>query len=315
MYNSELKTAYIEQKTDKSTLRHECRVLFDKCARYEESFGGDLCTMPADVLRPILEELTGIRSRSFLPRIITLRDYCSWCVLSGVQGARNDIRDIRPSGLEKVKTSMVSGPIHLQKYLDEICDGDSAKSIDCIYRCYYWLSFAGMEEEDILRVQGKNIDFENMEAHFEGVDYPLYREAIESFRNAVFLKDFVYSNPQYPDILRSRVDGDILMRGIRGTVTSKSIRVELSRRSRRAYDAGVTDQRLSHYRVWLSGLFYRMYEKERAGYPVSFKSAAEAHMDGSEYKLDSGRNTIEAKMAQIMRDYQNDYDRWKIVFQ
>lgn len=315
MYNKELKTEFISWYSDSAATRNMCRVVFEKCSPFEEKFGGDICTMPEKVLTPILESLSGARGKSFIPRIVMLREYCSWCVTTGVQGSCRDILNVRISGLNKIAETMVSGPTHLQKCLNDICDPETDNTIDCIYRCYYWLSFAGMREDDILRVCGKDIDFENMEAHFEGMDYPIYREAINAFRNAVFLREFVYTNPRYDNIMRNRVDGDILMRGIRGTVTKDSMRVELSRRSRRALDAGVTDKRISHYKIWLSGLFYRMYENERAGYPVTFDGAAEAFMEGRIYKLDSGRNTPEAKKRQIIKEFYDDYERWKLVFQ
>ena len=34
-------------------------------------------------------------------------------------------------------------------------------------------------------------------------------------------------------------------------------------------------------------------------------------MEGKEYKLESGRNTLAAKKRAVMRDFQNDYVRWK----
>ena len=37
-------------------------------------------------------------------------------------------------------------------------------------------------------------------------------------------------------------------------------------------------------------------------------------MSGKEYKLDSGRNTRDAKKRQIARDYLDNYRRWKLAF-
>ena len=75
-----------------------------------------------------------------------------------------------------------------------------------------------------------------------------------------------------------------------------------------------TDLKLSYFRVWISGLFYRMYERERAGMPVDFSAAAAQFMEGKTYKLDRGRNTPEAKKRQLTRDYLEDYERWKLAF-
>ena len=217
-------------------------------------------------------------------------------------------------GLGKVRTQTVFNPTELQKYLDTICEPESEKTTDNIYRCFYWLAFAGMEEEDILKVRCSDVDFENMVVHFGGEEYEIYRAAIPAFRNAATLTEFVYKHPNYPPdkrVIRNRALGDTLIRGIRSAVSVKSLRVELSRRSKKCIDEGLTEKQLSYYRVWLSGMFYRMYEAENAGMPVSFSGAADKFMEGKEYKLDTGRNTPEAKKRAVMNDYMQDYERWK----
>ena len=43
-------------------------------------------------------------------------------------------------------------------------------------------------------------------------------------------------------------------------------------------------------------------------------AVAAQQMVGKTYKLDSGRNTPEAKKRQLARDYMDDYERWKLAF-
>ena len=72
--------------------------------------------------------------------------------------------------------------------------------------------------------------------------------------------------------------------------------------------------KLSYSRIWISGLFYRMYERERAGLPVDFSEAASRFMEGRTYKLESGRNTLESYQRRVAREYLLDYEYWKSTF-
>lgn len=57
-----------------------------------------------------------------------------------------------------------------------------------------------------------------------------------------------------------------------------------------------------------------MYEKEAAGDTPDFSSIVSEQMSGKTYKLDTGRNTQDAKKRQLVRDYMEDYQRWKLAF-
>ena len=174
-----------------------------------------------------------------------------------------------------------------------------------------------MEEEAILRVKCSDVDFENMVIHLDGQEFEIYRQAIPAFKNAATLTEFVYKHPNYPPdkkVIRNRAPGNTLIRGIRSTTSALALRVELSRRSKKFVEDGSTDKQLSHYRVWLSGLFYRMHQRELAGIPVDFSGEASKFMEGKTYKLDTGRNTPEAKKRAVVNDYVQDYERWKAAF-
>ena len=104
------------------------------------------------------------------------------------------------------------------------------------------------------------------------------------------------------------------MRGFRVELTGTTIRASLSRLAREAERAGKTDIRLSHYRIWLSGLFYRVYEAEIAGIEnprILFFRFIQEYTRDKEFKLDSGRNTKAAKQRSIANEYYRDYQRWK----
>lgn len=318
MYNEELKTKFIREYTNSISRADACVQAFNAIEPYEAQWNADFCTKTTEELEPVVEQLVGFRVRSRWVRIIIFQKYVKWCLSKNVKGACDGMLHVESAGLDKVKTQMVSNPLQLQSYLDAVCDPESEKTTDNIYRCFYWMAYSGMEEQDILNVKCSDVDFDNMVIRYGGEEYEIYREAIPALRNAATLTEFVYKHPNYPPdkrVIRNRALGNTLIRGIRSTTTLSSMRVELSRRSKKCIDDGYTDKQLSYNRVWLSGLFYSMYQRELAGLPVDFSGAASKFMAGKTYKLDSGRNTPEAKKRAVVNDYTQDYERWKAAFQ
>lgn len=317
MYNEEQKIRFIREYTRSIKMADACESVFNAIAQYEERWGADLCTRTVDELTPVVESLVGVRVKSKGLRVIILKDYTKWCIAKKIAGARDDMLRVSVLGLGKLKTHMVPNPLQLQIYLNQICEPETEQTVDLIYRCYYWLAYSGMDEEDILKVQCSDVDFERMVVCFGGEEYPIYREALTAFRLAATLTEFVYKHPNYPPdkiVRRNRVFGNELVRGIRSAPTVMYMRAALSRRSKECLEAGKTEKHLSYYRVWMSGLFYRMREKELAGIPVDFSGVVSKFMEGKTYKLDSGRNTQEAKKRAIVAEYMEDYMRWKAAF-
>lgn len=315
MYNEELKTKFVRGYTNSISTADVCQTIFNAFEQYEVEWDADLCTRSAEELQPVVDNLVGFRARSKWMRLIILKDYVKWCIGMKVPGACDGMLKIETVGLEKVKHQTVASPLHLQRYLDSICEPESEETTDNIYRCFYWLAYGGVAEEDILSIKCSDVDLNSMVVRYNGTEVPIYREALQAFKNCVKLTQFVYKHPNYDKLVyKDRADGDTLVRGIRSAPSIKAMRVELSRRSKAKMDEGKTDLKLSYFRVWISGLFYRMYERERAGMPVDFSAAAAQFMEGKTYKLDRGRNTPEAKKRQLTRDYLEDYERWKLAF-
>ena len=318
MYNESLKKRFLKEqfRTDSNTLEFAATT-FEACKEFEQNWGADLCTKTAEELTPMVESLVGLRVKSKWSRINVLRSYVKWCLAIGVPNAKDGMLHVDCIGLGKVRVQMVRSPEHLQKYLDEICEPESEETIENTYRCYYWMAYGGIEEDDILTITNSDIDFERKVIHYKGRVIEIYRQAWPAFEIALFLKQFQYKHDGYPadkKVYRSRVPGDIVVRGIRSAPSKMTMRTELSRRSKRCMEDGRTKMQLSYFRVRLSGLFYRMYQEEMLEGYVDFNDAAAEFMEGKVYKLDSGRNTPEAKKRQIANDYFQDYQRWKAAF-
>ena len=317
MYNEELKTRFIQEYTKSISRAEACVQAFNAIEPFEVQWDADFCTKSAAELEPVVEQLVGFRVRSRWQRIIIFQKYVKWWLAHKVKDACDGMLQVECAGLDKARTQMVSNPTMLQAYLDVVCDPESEKTTDNIYRCFYWMAYSGMDEHDIMNVKCSDVDFDNMAIRYGGEEYEIHREAIPAFRNAATLTEFVYKHPNYPPdkkVIRNRALGDTLIRGIRSTTSLAALRVELSRRSKKFIEDGLTDKQLSYYRVYLSGLFYNMKKREEAGIPVDFTGVASRFMEGKTYKLDAGRNTPEAKKRAVVNDYLQDYERWKAAF-
>ena len=324
MYNAEIKTKFIEEFSASAERRHIAVLMFNAIEPYEIKWNADICTRSKEELQPVVSEIVGFRTSSRKLRLPILKEYIRWCIKNQIDGACDEIFLIEELSLDKLRRQMVANPQHLQRYLNCICDAESEETVDCIYRCFYWLAYGGMKEKDVLNVTAADVNLVDMVVKYNENEYPIYREAIPAFKNCVNLTRFRYKHPNYaPDkvVYKERTSGNILLRGIGESKSIKALRVEMSRRAKNSKFKSPSDEcdksldlKLSFYRVQLSGLFYRTYEAERAGMPANFLAAAEQFMEEKNYKLDSGRNLIGAKQRQLARDYLKDYNRWKEAY-
>lgn len=320
MYNQELKEKFIEEFSTNISRKKLARNLFIALEPYETAWGADMCTVDRERLRPAIGELIGFREGSQKTRLSILKLYVKWCIQNNVDGARDELSQIEDFGIEKLKRQMVANPQHLQRFLDCILEPESEQTVDDTYRCYFWLAYSGMREEDVLDVRASDVDFQSMVIRYHGMEYTIYRESLPALRNCVELSSFQLKHPNYA-IYKSRVAGDTIMRGFSMQKNIDKTRVEMSKKRkamrfmpRSEAKKNNLDLYLSYYRVKLSGIFYRTYEAERAGMKPDFIPVAKQFMEGKTYKLDSGRNLIGAKQRRIAMEYLMDYNRWKEAY-
>lgn len=314
MYNEEVKVKFIREYTHSEHMANFIATLFNTFTTYEESWGADLCTRTKDELQPVVDNVLGLRTRSQWPGLLVLRTYCKWCITNNVPGACDGATQITAVGVDKIRKQMVSGPVHLQKYLDDVFPPVEDETVSIVYRCYFWMAFSGISEADALLVKCSDVDFTNLVIRFAGKEYELYREAIPTFRLAVTLDSFQYfhENPTYV-VRRDRQSGDTILRGIKPITTVLSLRSAVCGQPKKAFEEGRTEQRLSYRRAMLSGLFYRNYERERSGLPLNFADVVIEETRGKTYALNR-RMKVEHIQNRLERDYLEDYQRWKFVF-
>lgn len=313
MYNEERKRKFIAEFTDSISRRKIAYDAFDIVAKHEEDKSADICTWDKEELQEVLENLIGLRASSGKTRLSIFKGYIKWCINQKIEGARSDLLyiNIKDFGLEQVRHCMVANPQHLQRYMDCFFDKEVKQTMDCTMRCYYWLAYAGMNQLDIIKVRAEDVCLDSMTVKYEGKEYPIFRESIYAFSNCVKLQEFCVFRAN--DVMVKQRKGDTLLRGTNGDRNDVIFRGQISRDTRNPrfmtreemHKRGL-DLKLSYYKVWLSGLFYRMYEAERAGVPVDFKAVAAQNTKCQK------KDIIEIRA--LASEYLRDYNRWKEAF-
>ena len=303
MYNEERKTRFIETTRSSSDFGHS---VFRTTGKYEKAADTDFCELPLETVQEIVNENFGTRTRSMDSCIGFLRSYVGWCKDNGYKTC-DAVYNVQSQMDEKIKRRMVSSPRHLQATLDKVFKPVESNMVDCIYRCYLWMAFAGIEEEDALSVKVSEVDFSSMLIEHDGKSYELYREAIPAFRMACNATEFAYEHPNYKQT-RNRCPGEYLMRGIRSEQVKLNTVKGIIQKAFKAKNVELTYGKLR-----LSGVFYRAYEAERMGDPVNFDAVITDHIRkmGSTYHT----NYTRGKVAGLLkRDLFDDYACWKAVF-
>lgn len=319
MYNENQKRAFIESHTNSDKTMAKIVQIFSWFEPYEEDWGLDLSQQSAEKLQPVVNELTGVRSKSTELILIILKEYVKWCGRSGYEVSKG-IFDVRINTIDKIQNQMVASPLHLKAKLDEFFEPVDEETIDITYRVFLWMAFAGLDDKDAIRVTADCVDLKNLRINFEGHSYEIYKECIQDFEKSCNLTDFQYKHPNYIT-RRDRAGGNLIMRGIRTpTVDLKTIRPVINKKFS-VGDTGETSgrqkSRISYKRIYLSGIFYRAYERERAGLPVDFSEFVARSIERKEktkkYTVTKTR-TLATIANTIEREYLADYEKWKCAF-
>ena len=232
-----------------------------------------------------------------------LRLYVKWCEHNGYPTS-NGVFDIDADNVDRFKGLMVASPLHLQLSLDKAFNSPEAETIDCVYRAFFWMAYAGLEDYEALQVRAGDVDLVHMRVMFNDIPYELYREGIPCFERVCGLTEFVHKHPLYGSLRMNRVPGDLIMRGIKADADLRTLRTTLNVKFKR-YDVALT-----YKRIYLSGIFYRMYERERAGIPVDFNPIVATELSKREYK---SYNLVKIS-HHYRKGFLRDYKKWKEAF-
>ncbi len=307
MYNPEIKERFIRDITNSNEQPLRLLKFFNRTAKIEARLGKDLYEMSLEELECVANDVRGFRTSS-VGQLIVLRDYLSWCA-ANIPGVVSLFDKIKTTNVDKMRANTVVSPRHLQVYLDALFNPESELGSDNLYRAYYWLAYSGVEEEDFLTVTVDQIDLASLTILYRGRRLPIYREAVPCIRNSVESPFFRRVNPKNGKLTNySRVESNLLFRGGRTTPTKDSVIAAIKLARKAAITEGRTNKSLNYTGTFYSGIYYRLYEDERAGLTPNPLAIAEELVEGKEYY----DNHVEA--LRIKRNIMADYEVWKLTF-
>lgn len=308
MYNRERKEEFIKDYTSNGRTAYYMRGIFNKFEYAEENeWHEDLCKQPKERLEKIINAQTGTRMQSAERAFIVVRDYVKWCRRNGIETS-NGVFEIKVNTIESVKKLMVGNPVELQERLDLLFGTDDDKTVNCVYRAFFWLAYAGMTDVDALEVEKNEVDLvsEIKCVRHNGKRYRIYDVAVETFRNACTLTEFERNDVPYKTMI-PRGESDKLISGRTGDMKLLSIRRAIGKREE------ATGVKLSFGNVYYSGLFYRTYSEEVKGYGMSFEAYVNEQLETNKYTYNQNR-TRNKVFNQKIRALELDYDCWKCAF-
>ena len=86
-----------------------------------------------------------------------------------------------------------------------------------------------------------------------------------------------------------------------------------SRKVHAANKEGRINCKFTYETVKLSGIFYRLYELEQAGFAPDFYWLAERMSEGRTFKV-TPEHPMRSKITRIATAYRKDYESWKFAF-
>lgn len=318
MYNEEQKLRFVDDYTQSSGNRESIIRIFDLLESYETAHKKDFSCMTVKECMKVLDEISPMKSSSHWTKVSVCKAYVKWCAGKHIPDTNTELIDAitnDPSlGIDKLKTYTVSGPLQLQMYFNAIFDPESELTMDNVYRSYLWLAFCGVHRDDAYSIQSDAIDLQERLIYYRDTVLTIYNESFPAFKNAKELTFFNYKHPNYTKIItRERIPGNELLRGVKSVQNQATLNSIISHKTADAYKSGKTPLYLSYNRIYLSGLFHRAYEMERAGFHPTFEEAAALKMEGKEYSLSNRMQRIHIA-NKIAREYMEDYERWKLVY-
>ena len=306
MYNESLKRAFIVDEVTSVKTGAQIEQLFALTEPFELEAGADICTFSREDIQPVINSLSGARSISD-SYVHGLRKYCKWCVSQGVQGATDVSKKVRPDKSEKVRAKMAANPKDLKEYLDDVFDAEENNGTDNIFRAYFWLAYGGMKRDDIMSIPASGVLLDDNRLVYGDYTMEIYPEARRTFVNCVKLDEFTKTRVINPKVVvqhqLQRENNGLLLRTTKGS-SLHTIASNITHRTREAIDSGKTKRRMTYESVWLSGVFFRVFQLEIYGVEPNFDWAINevcSNPEGVHY-------------AKKKREITADYNLWKEVF-
>lgn len=277
-------------------------------APYEYEKGADVCTWDnPDYISSVMYEISPTTTNTRRRLLSLLRSYVQWCLDNNIPNTSAAIFDLefKESNPRTFKSRSVTNPKQLQAYLRTVLGDETRLCEDLLRRCYAWFAFSGIPIGKAADVRTSDVRLDRMEIVYGGITYRLYYEGLSDIRTACSS----YWYERYVGMhwsLFQRTDNDTVLRGMSSDTTPEQrerlLNAGLTRCARLALLEKKTDKRLTYRDIHRSGVFYRVYEDEMAGFPVDFTAVIGLF----------GINPPNANhMRHVAGLYRADYETWK----
>lgn len=272
MYNEDIKREYIGS-INLISQRIKTTYFLEQVSHIEAEEGMDLCEMSVFQLEQSLKKMNSVKNASAQFQLKYARQYCKWCYLNHINGATDSYRQLRSLDVDSstIREKTVGNPLGLKIYLDTVFSKESDMTSDNIVKAAFWLVYCGVLPKNIYMVKNSEIDMANLRLKLDnGYFASIPAEAIPSIKNCLEAKSFRYEKNKYNHPIK-RIDGDVLLRGMRSVGSVKTLFPAIGKRTRKAYTDGITHQNLTMSNVRDSGIYYRAYSAEIAGIKITEK--------------------------------------------
>lgn len=328
MFNETVKSAFIEKYTESDRTKKLIRYIFEATGSIEEKYATDFYALDAEQAQEAFNSASGTRVNGASTILMLLKSYVRWCAANGYK-VSEAVRSLRIDVYDKIRESYVASAEHLLESMNQAFPSPDKNEIEYVYRSFLWLGFIGLQASEAIQVTAEHIDLNAFVLHFPGhsAPYRIYSEAVSDLKKAISLKEFLEPRGQ-EGLKRLRAGGKEILRG-KVSKRSLSEAVELTFRPTisRAFKAALEryesrgmevpkrySLKLTFKHVYMSGIFFRAYERERMGISPDF-GAIVIHERRNAKESHFSTNYTERKLLNILiRDMEQDYDNWKSVF-
>lgn len=326
MYNEQLKLAFIHEYTKKEKTAKLVHHLFNGTEEIEQRYDTDFYAMNREQAQEAFNYASGTKVNGAGALLRILQAYVRWCKANGYP-VTDAISEVQIDVSEKMRDSYVMSPLHLKQSLDEAFPHPEENEIEYIYRSFLWLAFMGLQSSEAIKVTDTDLDFSESRLSYGGRDHPIYLESILDLKKAVGLKEFKEPRGK-KGVKRQRAVGHEILRGKVSKKTleeavEQTFRPTISRAFRTALEkyekecANVPPHlslRLTYKHIYMSGIFYRMRDRERIGICPDFDEIVMRERRNSK-ESNFSRNYTERKLLNILiRNMEKDYENWKRAF-
>lgn len=310
MYQGDRKRSFIDSKYKTLNSRNNVEALFNRTEPFEVRLGKDLCAFSVEEATSMISKMTTAKSDTVTQIICYLRKYAAWCKEQGFADANLVLPKIKADLTEAMRRSRVQGPLQLQRYLNACYTPEDEETADLVSRGFAWLAFMGVPSEVIPTIRSESVDLNSWFLYNGDTRYKIPDEAHNVFQKLVMLDSMNYTHSGYGTIRRKRLDNPYLLRTFKGAISRRALDFLLSNGADKANESGASDLRLTYTDLFLSGLYYRMYQEECVSPPISFQRYASIAMESN------GPKKIPSVQQRIARErnLKKDYENWKKVF-